>query len=267
MRYAAAKEFTAKLPALAARSGVREHVQKLIARIEDSHKGDLLSVNRELSALSAGIYVLRSGPVRLFFSIGKDDQGDYALLLDIAMVADQPNRVISAKDPRTNHSLNPKFNHSFNPLYNHSVNPMYNHSINPNYNHSINPNYNHSINPRFNTSLNPRYNTSLNPRFNASLNPRFNRTLNPRFNPAYDGPFIFDLEGEMLGYLVRANDRVQLKFTLDGEFQGVAVETSKASTVNLFTEDGSWSGYLVSAGSDRLLGFSPGGDWQQYVLS
>lgn len=259
MRYLATPEFADKVGAIKQLLWILPHIQRAVARIESSDRGELLqeATSSQLVAES-GVYVLRSGPVLLFFSMGSDDVGDYVLLLDVAVTSDRPlpatPSVVLAPtlDPRTNTTINPR--------YNTTLNPRYNTTINPQYNTTLNPKYNTTLNPEYNTTLNPRYNTTLNPNYNTTLNPRFNTTLNPRYNPAYGGPFLFSVDGSRAGFFVRGSDQVLIQFSEDAKFIGLAVRNHMGGYA-LFDSLNKWVGYLVPTLSSTYLQFSVDGEW------
>jgi hypothetical protein len=241
---------------------VLRNVQLLLATIQAAADPEAL-VSQRSSTVTAddGIYVARSGPVRLFYSIGRDESGEYVLLLDLATLGPAAHSTAT----RLPDSLNPLTNRTLNPRFNQTLNPRFNHTINPRFNHTINPRFNHTINPRFNHTINPRFNHTLNPRFNHSLNPRFNHTLNPRYNSAFAGPYLYDLSRERTGYLIRATDTVLLRFTLEGEFQGVSIRTS-AGGFTLFNSDNEWVGYWVPHGKGGFLQFDSDGEWAGFLV-
>ena len=107
---------------------------------------------------------------------------------------------------------------------------------------------------------NPKTNSTLNPRFNTSINPGFNTSINPRFNPAYGGPFLYSLDLQQEGFLVRANEQVSIIFDMDSEFTGFTVHHD-SGIILTFDTNNEWIGYMVPSGQDPLLRFNQSGDW------
>jgi hypothetical protein len=251
MRYLATPEFVKKLQSLAAQPSVLGSLQPLIADIESSTRESLLSSKLGTAHLTSedGVISLRKGPVRLFLSLGKDTQGDYALLLDLAIHQEEKRQPLILRNPNTDSRLNPHFNTA----------------INPNYNTTLNPNYNTTINPNYNTTLNPNYNTTINPNYNTTLNPSYNTTLNPRYNFTYGGPYVFDQALNRVGYLVRANDAVSLMFDENSHFTGIAI-TNSAEGRTLFDKNNNWTGYLIPDKQGGYLRFNNNGQWIGIVV-
>ena len=268
MRYFVTKEFNEKIAALNAEQ--LAELSLLLKRIESSDKDSLLSkTSSNVQSLSKDIYVMKVKNSRMFFSVGEDNEGEYILLLDYSFISasyGRPDQAFAAKNPRTNMSLNPRSNMSINPRSNMSINPRSNMSINPRSNMSINPRSNMSINPRSNMSINYRSNMSINPRSNMSLNPRSNMSINPRSNVSFGGPFLYSLDLEQKGFLVRANEKVTLLFDMSSEFIGVAVRHD-SGIVLLFDTDNNWTGFLVPTSQEELfLHFDTDNNWLGLVV-
>ena len=190
-----------------------QHSLKLLGRIidhfESSSKDNILEESTLYNLLPIGdIYVASAENIQIYLTFGTNDEGEYALLMDIAETQKAPiqQNYFAQKNPISNHSLNPIYNHSINPVYNHSLNPIYNHSINPIYNHSINPIYNHSINPIYNHSINPIYTITLLTQFtNHSINPIYNHSINPIYNRGFARAVFIYKQSSKEGFLVNAN--------------------------------------------------------------
>ena len=244
MRYFVTKEFNEKIAALNAEQ--LTELSFLLKRIESSDKDSLLSqASSNVQSLSNDIYVMKVKKSRMFFSVGEDNDGEYILLLDYSFISasyGRPDQAFAAKNPRTNMYLNPRSNMS------------------------INPRSNMSINPRSNMSINYRSNMSINPRSNMSLNPRSNMSINPRSNVSFGGPFLYSLDLDQKGFLVRANEKVTLLFDMSSEFIGVAVKHD-SGVVLLFDTDNNWTGFLVPTSKEELfLHFDTDNNWLGLVV-
>ncbi len=257
MRYLGTPTFTEKLKALASDPRTLTQVSGLLQRVEAAEKSELLS-SAALTLLANEIYVLRSGEIRVFCSFGTDVEGEYLLLLDIAEAGHAPSRAFrTIKDPRTNSVYNPRTNSS--------INPRVNSSLNPRINTSLNPRINSSLNPRINSSLNPRINSSINPRINSSINPRINSSLNPRINRSFGGPFLYSLDLNQEGFLIRANDTVSLFFDGALSFTGFGVKNGIGG-YTLFDSTNEWIGQLVPDKQGGFLRFDTNNDWVGIVV-
>jgi hypothetical protein len=262
MRLNVAPEFSSKLPALTPAD--LQHISTFVNAVTDAtNREDLLiKVGTQIQLLDEDIYISQAGQSKVFFTFGTDEAGEYILLLDTSTERskDSPGYFFAAKDPRRNNSLNPKFNTAINPRFNTALNPRFNTAINPRFNTTLNPRFNTAINPRFNTTFNPRFNTSINPRFNTSLNPRFNTSLNPRMNRAFGGPYLYDVNMRQEGYIVRANEKVNLIFDLSANHVGEYVTVNENYRAR-FDMDNNWVGYLIPANEDVGLLFDLDADW------
>ena len=261
MRLIASPEFKAKLSNLnVSEGGSLLSFFDLVESANDKHA----ILNDSESALSLGedIYVHMDQQTRVFFSFGNDDDGEYLLLLDITTKGPKGMRgnLFSTKNPKTNSAVNPRRNSSINPRINSSINPRINSSINPRINSSINPRINSSINPRINSSINPRINSSINPRINSSINPRINSSINPRRNAAFGGPYLYNHDQRNVGYLVKANEDVELVFELSGDFSGYLVAANEEVRVQFDTSN-QWVGFVVRANEEVSLRYTTSGEW------
>ncbi len=270
MRYQVTPLFARKLQSLSDKPEVLARIRVILESVETEDDKQILEdakVAGQVSALGEDIYVIRAGSVRVFFSVGHDDDGDFVLFLDIAEQLPKKTGMVSTSlnNPRTNQTLNPSFNQAINPNFNRSINPNFTQAINPNFNRSINPNFNQAINPNFNRSINPRFNHSINPHFNRSLNPAFNHTLNPHFNRAYGGPFIYSDQLELEGFLVRATNTVRLLFSRDAVFLGTVLRHG-ANNFNIFDDNQRWMAYTINASDRVTLRFSTEGAWTGLII-
>ena len=213
------------------------------------------------------IYIVRAQDARIYFFFSSDVQGEFVMLLDLTEAQWEPvaKKFFAAKDPRLNSALNPKFNSAINPRFNSTINPRFNSTINPKINSMINPKFNSMINPKFNSTINPKFNSMINPRFNSTINPRYNSLINPRLNSTFGGPFVYSLELNQEGYLVRVNDQISLIFNMVGEFVGHIVSHDSGVSM-LFNTDNNWIGYLVPTGQDPLLKFDVENNWVGIVV-
>jgi hypothetical protein len=261
MRYVVSPQFSTKLAAL--NPADVQHVSAFLHAVDSREKKELLTqLSPGVTLLGQEVYAWRSQRTTLYFTFGTDTDGEYLLLLDVTteQKAEASRYLFAAKDPRNNSALNPNLNSSINPRLNSSLNPRFNSSINPKFNSSINPQFNSSINPKFNSSINPQFNSSINPRFNSSFNPKFNSSINPRVNWAFGGPYLYNIDLAQVGYVVKANNDVELLFDLLGNHIGELVKASEKVRVQ-FNAESDWNGYLVDANDDVALRYGTNGDW------
>ena len=262
MRFLVAPEFSAKLTALT--PAALQHVSAFVKAVgAASDKAQLLKAGMfDTTMLGESIYISKAPQITIYFTFGNDSEGEYVLLLDAttAQPSGRRGQLFAIKDPRKNSRVNPAFNTSLNPSVNSSLNPVFNSSINPIFNSSINPTFNSSINPVFNSSINPQFNSSINPRLNTTLNPRFNTAINPRMNPAFGGPYLYSRDLVQEGYLVRANDKVELLFDLSGEHIGELVRANEKVRAQ-FNANNKWVGYFVRANDEVALRYDVNGNW------
>jgi hypothetical protein len=259
MRYLATSDFLDKVKTLATQALAKHELQKLLDTIQAADKIEIVSIG---TLLNDEVYVVAHGSLRLFLSFGSDESGEYALLLDIASQrpTPAPAQPIPNRNPAHNLTINPNYNTALNPNYNTALNPNYNTKLNPNYNTTLNPNYNTTLNPNYNTTLNPNYNTTLNPNYNTALNPNYNRTLNPNYNAAHDGPFFYALDARRIGFCVRVNERVLLRFDNNAKYVGTAIARGDGG-FNVHDTNGKWLSYLVPSGQGGFLEFDTSGKW------
>ncbi len=266
MKLLVSPEFSAKLSALSP-SDVQQ-VAAFLQTVAANDKTALLEgKSHQAKLLGDGVYVLKIGQMRLYFTFGNDTEGEYVLILDATteQAKTGSRELFATKNPKTNTALNPAFNTTINPKYNTTLNPRYNTTINPKYNTTLNPRYNTTINPKYNTTLNPRYNTTINPRYNTRLNPRYNTSINPQMNCAFGGPYLYGADLQQEAYLVRANDNVELVFDLSGNHLGQLVRVNDNVRAQ-FNANNEWEGYIVRANNDVSLRYDADGDWIGLVV-
>jgi hypothetical protein len=264
VRLLASPEFSGKISALSVTDIQR--VSQFVERIKVSDK-EALTVDAAVAFLESSVYVAKLGQTRLYFTIGNDPDGEYVLLLDASAQHDRPylGELFTPKNPKTNVALNPRLNFQINPTLNQSLNPMWNQSINPAWNQSINPAWNQSINPAWNQSINPAWNQSINPSWNHSINPAWNHSINPTWNRAFGGPYIYSKDLEKEGYLVRANDQVEVLFDLSGAHIGELVKANDKVRLQ-FDKKCKWVAYAVRANDDVALLFSKDAKWEGQII-
>jgi hypothetical protein len=209
-------------------------LEALITKDEVFRAGVLGSIP-ELLQQNIYVFKYKQKDLCIFFSVGSDQDGEFLLLLDLSFRQERsiPEQVGSARNPKTNSCFN--------------------------------PNLNSAINPRFNSSINPRFNSAINPRFNSSINPRFNSAINPRFNPAFTGPFVYSLDLEREGFIVRANEQAELIFNDSIEFVGFIVDANDKVSI-VFDIENNWIGYLVTANENIRLRFNEDGEFTGIVI-
>ena len=234
MKLLVSPEFSAKLSALSP-SDVQQ-VAAFLQTVAANDKTALLEgKSHQAKLLGDGVYVLKIGQMRLYFTFGNDTEGEYVLILDATteQAKTGSRELFATKNPKTNTALNPAFNTT--------------------------------INPKYNTTLNPRYNTTINPRYNTRLNPRYNTSINPQMNCAFGGPYLYGADLQQEAYLVRANDNVELVFDLSGNHLGQLVRVNDNVRAQ-FNANNEWEGYIVRANNDVSLRYDADGDWIGLVV-
>jgi hypothetical protein len=169
-----------------------------------------------------------------------DQEGEYALLVDIVAQGGSPLRPLPSRDPQRNMMIDP------------SRNMM------------IDPTRNMMIDPNRNMMIDPSRNMMIDPRRNYQIDPRRNWLIDPRRNTAWDGPYLYALSGEVAGFIVRANDKVALLFDNQANFVGPLIPAR--DNFNLFDEGGRWIGYFVPNGREGYNQFDLSGRWGGYVV-
>jgi hypothetical protein len=270
MRYFITPDFSKKIADQTA--GIQQLLSSAIQTIAHSDKQDLLkhglfgvpplSFENNIFAFSS-----KSQDFWVYLTFGNDQHGEYALLLDFTIRRRTPSVNIAPtyRNPSMNSAINPTINTAINPTFNTAINPIFNTAINPTFNTAINPIFNTVINPIFNTTINPIFNTAINPIFNAAINPTLNSMINPRLNSAYSGPFIYSLEFQQEGFMIRANDSVELIFDLNNQFVATCIRANQVVFV-LFDTNNKWIGFLVTANSEVRLRFDLANKWTGLVV-
>lgn len=244
-------------------------LSRIVALFEGNDEQYLLSHHHgfTIRRLPENVMVLQKDGLHLYFTVGKDKSGPYALLLDLT--EETPSTASSSffaiNDPRKRPSLNPKFNTQINPTFNTKLNPKFNTRINPTFNTRLNPTFNTRLNPKFNTRLNPKFNTQINPSFNTRLNPKFNTQINPTFNRAYGGPFLYDAGLSNLGFVVGASSDIGLLFDNSAEWTGFTVVVSTDFTLE-YSLESEWRGFWITTSEPTSLRFDEKGEWDGIVV-
>ena len=266
MRYIASPVFTEKLSIVD--SADIQGVASFLKFVEDSSdKEEILGGQQNVVLLEEDIFLFSKQPIYVYFTFGEDDGGEYVLLLDITIQQTRTGikEMFTMKNPKTNSSLNPYRNSSLNPHRNSSLNPHRNSSLNPYRNSSINPYRNSSINPHRNSSINPYRNSSINPYRNSSINPYRNSSINPYRNSSFSGSYLYNDSLRQIGYLVKANELVELVFESLGDFSGILVHANTQVRCH-FNKSNDWIGYVVQANEDVALRFNTDGTWIGMII-
>jgi len=273
MRYLVSPEFSEKVVLLTPAS--ISEIAIALKQMESSTLPELIS-RGSVSSLSspASLFVMRQAGTRIFFSIGHDSHGEYALLVDVAVRADHDGvsshsdfsgLIRPHRDPKTHGRLNPKTNGQINPKFNGKINPKINGKINPKFNGKISPKFNGQINPKFNGRINPKFNGQINPRLNGRINPKINWSINPKGNAVLSSLIIYNIDLTQAGYTVSANDTVLLQFDLKDEWVNFLVAHSMTGFVQ-FNPDGEWTGHWESNGQDGYNIFDLNNEWVGFAL-
>jgi hypothetical protein len=271
MRYLVAPDFSKKV--VGSTPAVLNSVGSFLKLVEQSDRTSLVADKRVSSLYSeaSDIFTCKLEEVWILFTFGSDSKGDYALMLDLILqtsptdvASAQRPRLFAKRDPRTDSSVNPLINGQISPRFNGQLNPQLNGQINPRFNGQINPQFNGQINPRFNGQVNPRFNGQINPRFNSALNPAFNSAINPLRNTLMGGPFLYDLELNQKGFVVKANDKVSLVFDMSAQHTQTAVAHSQGFAV--FDQNEDWTEYWVDTRKGLYLRFLSDGEWIGFVV-
>ncbi len=118
-------------------------------------------------------------------------------------------------------------------------------------------------NPVYNHNINPIFNHNINPIFNHNINPIFNHNINPLYNPNFDGYYLFDINSNSIGYILRADDDIMLLFNPQNSLQSYCVRNSIDGY--LIYNNGNWTGNLISDGDSGYNYFSKNNEWIGYV--
>lgn len=241
-------------------------VADLLNRLEAEARDQLMSMLEALPGTDEGIYVYKTGATQVFISFGVDEEGEYALLVDLIVKSvTTPGAAGVLKDPRRNPLVDPNRNMGIDPRRNPLIDPRRNMMVDPHRNMMIDPRRNMMIDPRRNMMVDPRRNTMIDPQRNQFIDPRRNWLLNPRNNSLWNGPYLYDVRGVPTGFFVRASDSVANLFAMDATYVGPAVAANK--NYNLFDRDGRWTGFLVSNGGGGFNSFDVSNVWNGFVTS
>lgn len=170
-------------------------------------------------------------------------------------------------NPKFRASLNPAFNGRINPRINSRINPMFNSRINPRFCSAINPAFNSRITPRFNSIIDPRHNTHLNPNLNDSINPKRNIHLNPNLNENIECPFLFNLNKDAIGFLVRLNSIEELAYVAfdDNLERTMYLFSNNQEGLNVFDIDNNWVGYCICTEAGYNF-HNNDGEWLAFII-
>ncbi|MCA0399095.1 MAG: hypothetical protein LCH51_16990 [Bacteroidetes bacterium] len=160
---------------------------------------------------------------------------------------------LSAQEPELPAQRDPLRNLAINPNDNNRINPDKNLRINPKQNWNINPLLNDKINPAKNKLLDPKINKEFSPIANHSINPMFNFTLHPLSNNQWTGQYIFNKDGQMVGYLVDATQFIKLDFDQKGNWKGYLVKTSTNTYLYYNLQDEWTKGFYCE---DSMVGYN-----------
>ena len=111
--------------------------------------------------------------------------------------------------------------------------------------------------PLRNLAINPNDNNRINKEFspiaNHSINPMFNFTLHPLSNNQWTGQYIFNKDGQMVGYLVDATQFIKLDFDQKGNWKGYLVKTSTNTYLYYNLQDEWTKGFYCE---DSMVGYN-----------
>ena len=262
MRYLVTPSFSEKV--IRSNPRVLAAVGGALKIVETSTRDQLVASTEPLLGGNDGIYVLRGTGFKFLLSFGTDDEGEYALLVDLIVHSDELLRPLPSQDPRQNMMIDPNRNMMIDPNRNMMIDPNRNMMIDPNRNMMIDPNRNMMIDPRRNMMIDPNRNMMIDPRRNYSIDPKRNWLINPRRNSVWDGPYLYDLKGDVSGFMVRANEQVALLFDTNADFIGPVIPAG--SNYNLFDDVGNWIGFFISNGGQGYNRFDVSGRWIGYVV-
>ena len=265
MRYLVTPNFTNKVASQPV--VIRQFMPSVLRMIEISDKTKLISdglfgVPPQVFENDIFVFSSQSQDFSIYVTFGSDQYGEYILLMDFTL-QQKPlfaKKITPYRNPLTNRAYNPKLNRLINPKLNRLINPKLNRLINPKLNRLINPKLNRLINPKLNRLINPKMNRLINPKLNRLINPKMNRLINPRLNSAYSGPSMYSDKLQQEGFMVRANDNVELIFDLNNEFTSICVKTAQNVFV-LFDTNNEWIGFLVTANNEVRLKFNTDNEW------
>ena len=238
MRYFVTPDFSNKIKNQP--PDITQSLSLLIKRIEQSDKSTLIQNGFDgnpplLLENDFLVFGIQGQDFRVYTTFGSDSEGEYLLLLDFTVQKKTPTTYSfpTLKDPKTNSIYNPRLNSM--------------------------------INPKLNSMINPRLNSMINPKLNSMINPRLNSMINPRLNTAYSGPFVYSEGLDKEGYVVKANDNLELIFNLNNDFAALCVKANENVFV-LFDDNNEWIGFLVKAVKDVRLRFDLNNDWSGLII-
>lgn len=270
MRFLVTPTFTEKMASIPS-DGISD-ISHFINLINKAEKSDLIngSYGLDVRVLDSDILTIRRKKYRIYASIGSDEEGEYILLLDIALEGGESvsrSSFFATKDPRTNYMLDPNRNMAIDPRRNMTIDPRRNMTIDPNRNMTIDPRRNMTIDPRRNMTIDPNRNMTIDPRRNMTIDPNRNMTIDPRRNRSYGGPYLYSQGLEQEGFIVRANDQISLIFDQSAHFTGFIIFCKNESeNGNIFDLSGSWVGFVVPTQSEVLLKFDTSGQWKGIIV-
>lgn len=266
LKYVPTPEFASKVSSASA--AALSAVKRFVAFISDATDSDFNESNAISKLSSDELCVWKSLDAWIVFSIGKDEAGgSYVLiadLVDLNRTEQTDEGVYGAKNPKVDRRYNPKVNSRINPRVNSQLNPKVNSRLNPRVNSTINPRVNSVLNPRVNSSINYRVNSTINPRVNASLNPRVNSTINPKVNRVYGGPFVYDVDLNRQGHIVRVGEKISLAFDGNNSLWRIAV--SRDGGFSVFNQENQYVEHWVADQQGGYLRFNTDNDWLGIVV-
>jgi hypothetical protein len=264
MKIVAAPTFNEKVVDLP--SGARKEVALAIDRLESSGRMELGEFLVPISSKD-GVFVFRTGGVRIFLSFGDNNGEEYALLVDLALPHDEYSRNIAygdhhipfGSDPIKNMTIDPNRNMTIDPRRNMTIDPRRNMTIDPNRNMTIDPRRNMTIDPNRNMMIDPRRNMMIDPRRNFLINPQKNSLIDPSRNSIWNGAFLFSLDRRPTSFFVRADAKVSLQFDMRSNFIGFCVLAGE--NLNRFDLSGSWISFFAKNGGEGHNHFEISGSW------
>ena len=247
MRYLVTPTFSEKVTS--AGKQVLSSAAFAMSYFEESTKQELLDKALLLDG-DPNIYALRDKNFRVLFTLGVDDEGDYALLLDLIVHGDTdtPNPWATR-----------------NPTLNMMLDPHRNMMIDPRRNMMIDPRRNMMIDPRRNMTIDPRQNMMIDPSRNMGIDPKRNWQIDPHRNTAWSGPLLYNISNKQVGFVIRANEKVALLFDSNSNFESSIISAGEKN-LNLFGRDGGWTSFMVRNGADGYNQFDLNGQWIGFLV-
>ncbi|SFG69586.1 hypothetical protein SAMN04488020_103217 [Palleronia marisminoris] len=257
MRYVATPEFSEKVSTLDS-----EELQSLASVLERLKDGSRSALEKELTSLSGlegNLHVIKQGDLRVFLSFGSNKDGEYALLVDLAVRQNSRTGHSAAGFRAVSPNLDPRKNRMINPRQNSIIDPKRNMMIDPNRNMIIDPRRNTMIDPRRNMMIDPNRNMMIDPLRNSMLDPNKNSLINPARNSAWNGAFLYNLDARPEGFFVRAGEKVSLQFDPDANFVGFCVPAG--DNFNMFNPNGRWVAFFAKSGANGYNQFDTSCNW------